>query len=81
MDRLAEYKINIKKKEYEIIATCFWNNKNYVVYTDHTYDEKGKLKVYGGILVNKRVQEISNDADDAVIKDMLKELLDTLKAK
>ena len=39
---------NSKKKEYDVILT-FKNEKNekdYVVYTDNTYDDDNKLKIY-----------------------------------
>lgn len=35
-------------KEYDVVLTCQNpnNNKNYVIYTDNTYDDEGKLKMY-----------------------------------
>ncbi len=38
-------------KEYEILTTFKMqaNNKNYIVYTDNTKDEEGKLNIYAGI--------------------------------
>ena len=38
-------------KEYEVVLTCKNpnNNKNYVIYTDNTLDEEGKIKMYSAI--------------------------------
>lgn len=39
------------KIEYDVILTFTndHNNKDYVVYTDNTYDENNKLKIYAAI--------------------------------
>ena len=39
------------ENEYEIITAFKWlvTNKNYVVYTDNTYDEDGSLNIYAAI--------------------------------
>ena len=39
------------EKEYDVILTFHSNkqNKDYIVYTDNEYDEKGSLKIYAAI--------------------------------
>lgn len=39
------------KKEYDVVLTFKNENngKNYVVYTDNTYDDEQKLKIYAAI--------------------------------
>jgi len=38
-------------KEYDVVLTCQNpnNNKNYVIYTDNTLDDEGKIKMYSAI--------------------------------
>ena len=44
-------KFNGEEKEYDVILTFHSNkqNKDYIVYTDNTYDEESKLKIYSAI--------------------------------
>ena len=35
--------------EYEVIMTFPWHNKSYLVYTDNTYDEEGRLNILAAI--------------------------------
>ena len=41
-------------KEYDVVLTCHNpdNDKDYVVYTDNTYDENKKLKMYAALYDN-----------------------------
>ena len=44
-------KFNGKEKEYDVILTfhSVKQDKDYIVYTDNTYDKDGKLKIYSAI--------------------------------
>ena len=37
--------------KYDAVLTCQSpnNNKNYVIYTDNTYDDEGKIKMYAAL--------------------------------
>ena len=41
-------------QEYDVVLTCHnpENEKDYVVYTDNTYDDENKLKMYAAIYDN-----------------------------
>ena len=48
------------KKEYDVICTFKneENGKNYIVYTDNSYNDKNKLKVYAAIYDEKTFEFI-----------------------
>lgn len=57
-----------KKQEYDVILT-FKNEKNqkdYIVYTDNSYDEENKLKIYSAIynpLTNEFIKDVEEKED------------------
>ena len=64
------------KKEYDVILT-FKNEKNekdYVVYTDNTYDDDNKLKIYAA-LYNPLTDEFLGYVED---KEEWKEIINIL---
>jgi len=61
--------------EYEILLTFPWNHKNYLVYTDNTYDENGGLNVLAAIYKSdKELESIETDEEWNEIERRLKEL-------
>ncbi len=55
--------INGDVKKYEVLHTFSFNDKNYVIYTDNTYD-KDKLNIYAStyhMFNNKIVLDALND--------------------
>ena len=61
--------------EYEILLTFPWNNKNYLVYTDNTYDNNGSLNIQASIYVSEnQLVPIETDEEWDEIDKRLKEL-------
>lgn len=70
----------IDNKMCSIIATYHDDdtNKDYIIYTDETKDENGKLNVYYGYYHNENdkvvVNHIDNAKDEEIIMEILKEI-------
>ena len=70
-----------KKVKYQTIATYEdeETKKNYIVYTDNTYDESGKLKIYYSLFktINNKMQlsEITTIEDEKIALELIKELI------
>ncbi len=77
---------NGEEKEYDVILTFNnpKNNKDYIVYTDNSYDEEGKLKVFAALYdensdepfigyptTNEEWQDIYKILDDILINSQL----------
>jgi uncharacterized protein YrzB (UPF0473 family) len=61
--------------EYEVIMTFPWHNKSYLVYTDNTYDEEGRLNILAAIYKSdKELDPIETDEEWNEIDRRLKEL-------
>ena len=76
---------NGKEVKCEVIATYHHkaNNKNYMIYTDNTYDENNKLRVYYSLyeLVGDKIKflETEDYEDKKIGLELVKELLIDLK--
>ena len=69
------------KKSYDVILTFHNddNNKDYIVYTDNTYDEYDKLKIYASIYNsydNTFLGHPNTDEEWDVINKLLQEVLE-----
>ncbi len=69
------------KKSYDVILTFHNddNDKDYIVYTDNTYDENDKLKIYASIYNsydNTFLGHPNTDEEWDVINKLLKEVLE-----
>ena len=69
------------KKSYDVILTFHNddNNKDYIVYTDNTYDEYDKLKIYASIYNsydNTFIGHPDTDEEWDVINKLLQEVLE-----
>ena len=53
-------------KEYDVILTYYSKeyNKNYVVYTDNIYNEKGELQIYINEYNPENIEEVSTSITD-----------------
>ena len=66
-------------KEYEIILTFIWskNQKNYIVYTDNTNTEDGKLNLYAAIYYpddDTKLEEIETEEEWDLIEENLRRI-------
>ena len=69
------------KKEYEVILTFHndINDKDYIVYTDNTYDDSNKLKIYAAIynsFDNSFVGHPDTQEEWDIINNVLNEVLE-----
>ncbi len=69
------------EKSYDVILTFHndENNKDYIVYTDNTYDEYDKLKIYASIYNsydNTFIGHPNTDEEWNIINNLLKEVLE-----
>lgn len=69
------------KKEYDVILTFHSDdfNKDYVVYTDNSYDAKNKLKIYASIYdpkTNKYIGPVENKDEWNSIYNLLGKVLE-----
>lgn len=65
-------------KEYDILMNFSYDDNDYVLYTDNTYDDKGDFNVYGA-----RVDEEGRllEVEDVDMDDVFKEMIDKYKEK
>ena len=65
------------KKDYDVILTFKneINKKDYVVYTDNTYDDNQKLKIYAAIY-NPLTAEFLGNVESEEEWDVIKKVLD-----
>ena len=66
------------KLEYRILSTFIYNNKNYIVYTDDTYEDDD-LNVYASIFDSDDDtvwEELTTDEEWDIVKKILAELED-----
>lgn len=72
---------NGKKVKYQTIATYQdeKQNKNFIIYTDKTYDATGKLKIYYSLFetVNNKMKliEITTNEDKKIALKIIKEVI------
>ncbi len=67
-----------KEEKYEILVTFKWQNKNYVVYTDNTYNENNELNVYASIYYpndSSKLDPIESNEEWDKIDEMLSSLI------
>lgn len=75
-----------KKIKCEVIATYHHddNNKDYIVYTDRTFDENKKLRVYYSLYEkignNIRLIEITDTEDKKIGLELIKELINDINS-
>ena len=73
--------VNSKEIEYEILCTykLIDTNKDYIIYTDNSYDTNNNLNVYASIYypndLNKGFDNIETDYEWEKVNDMLKQVL------
>jgi len=73
---LKVYDVDGNIKEYEIIMTFIWskNQKNYIIYTDNTNTEDGKLNLYAAIYYpddDTKLEEIKTEEEWDLIEESL----------
>ncbi|MBR0350481.1 MAG: DUF1292 domain-containing protein [Clostridia bacterium] len=74
---------NGKEKEYSVLATFEYNNKEFVVYTDYELDENKNAKIYsaiykteGNIVKLEKVRDVKEiNVVEKFIKDLEKNVL------
>ncbi len=77
---------NGKEIECEVLFTFESDetNKNYIVYTDNTTDERGNTKVYASIYTpdseDLNIQPIETDKEWKIIETILNELQEEVKS-
>ena len=69
-------------KEYEILYAFYWikTDKNYVIYTDNTYDEKNNINIFASIYYpddNTKFDNIETEEEWEKIENILKSILDS----
>ena len=63
---------------YDILMKFSYEDDNYVIYTDNTYDEDGVFNMYGAKLgLDDRLEEV----DDVDIQDVFNIMVDEYKKK
>lgn len=76
-----------KEVEYDVLFTfeSEETNKNYIVYTDNSKDEKGNIRVYASIYYpedeNASLEPIETDREWKVIETILETLQEEIKKK
>ena len=66
------------KNEYDILVKFTYEDDNYVIYTDNTYDELGQFNLYGAKLGrDDRLEEV----DDVDINDVFNLMIEEYKKK
>ncbi len=87
MERMQFTKTNLdgKKVVCEVIATYHHdeNNKDYIVYTDNTFDENKKLKIYYSLYEQKdesiKLIETETPEDKKIGLELIKTLIEEIK--
>lgn len=74
-DQLSIVDDNGNKKEYDILYSFYWlkTKKNYVIYTDNTFNNSGDLNVFATIYYpdSKRLESIKTDEEWNLIEKRL----------
>lgn len=67
--------------EYEILTAFMWlkNKKNYIVYTDNTFDIDGNLNVFAGVYYPEDSSRIDSIETEEEWQEIEKRLADILK--
>ena len=68
---------NGNEKEYEIFITFKWGDKNYVVYTDNTFNENNQLNLYAAKYYsndNSKLDPVETDEEWNKIDEIIKNL-------
>lgn len=71
---MKEFKIkDIDGTSYEVIMSFYWDKtkKNYVIYTDNSYDDMGNLIIGASIYVSSKLEEIKTSSEWDKIEEML----------
>ena len=64
--------------KYEILISFILNSKQYIVYTDNTYNEKKQLNVYVAIynpLSDIKLEKIESESEMQIVISQIKKLL------
>lgn len=69
-------------KEYNVLYAFYWikTDKNYVIYTDNTYNEKNDLNIFASIYYpddNTKFDNIETEEEWEKIENILKSILDS----
>jgi uncharacterized protein YrzB (UPF0473 family) len=68
---------NGKEITYEILSAFQFKDKNYVVYTDNTYNKKGELNIYASIYYpfdDTRLDPIETDEEWKAVEMVIESL-------
>lgn len=71
---MKEFKIkDIDGTSYEVIMSFYWDKtkKNYVIYTDNSYDDMGNLMIGACIYVSSKLEEVKTSSEWDKIEEML----------
>ena len=64
--------------KYEILISFLLNNKQYIIYTDNTYNVKKQLNVYAAIynpLNDIKLEKIESEIEMQIVASQIKKLL------
>ncbi|MBQ9011996.1 MAG: DUF1292 domain-containing protein [Bacilli bacterium] len=81
-EKLRIIDANGNVKEYNVLYAFYWikTDKNYVIYTDNTYDENNDLNVFASIYYpddNTKFDNIETEEEWEKIENILKSILDS----
>lgn len=78
--KIFKGKLNNEIKELEVLYTfkSMKTNKDYIIYTDNTYDKNNNLNVFASIYYpfnqNKELEKITDNSDFEEVEKFLKEM-------
>ena len=82
--KIKIYNKDGKEKEYSMLATFEYNNKNFAIYTDHQTDDNNNIKIYASIynpgVKDGKLEKITEPKDIKFIENYIKDLEDDLKS-
>lgn len=79
-----KFTVEVNGVTCEVIATYLDENtnKNYILYTDHTYNDKHQLNVYYGLYEVEQgkfiIKKITSLEDKKIISDVFRSILNTI---
>lgn len=81
-EKLKITDVNGNVKEYKILYAFYWikTDKNYVIYTDNTYDENNDLNIFASIYYpadNTKFDNIETEEEWKKIENILKSIIDS----
>ena len=75
-NRITIINDNDEEKEYLILSKFNITNKKeqYILFTDKSFDENDNMIIYSGILDGKKIKDVKDKGDIALIDRYLKEI-------